>query len=163
MMAAMAATNADAGAAPNAVAGAAADARVARVVAFYESLTPGALDALAQVYADDARFIDPFNDVQGTEAIRRVFDHMFATLAQARFEVLETVTQGDACFLLWNFHLRRNAASRPMTIHGASHLRFAPDGRVAWHRDHWDAAGELYEKLPLLGALMRALRRHLRA
>jgi hypothetical protein len=39
------------------------------------------------------------------------------------------------------------------------HLRFAPDGRIAMHRDYWDAAEELYEKLPLLGGLMRWLKR----
>jgi len=27
------------------------------------------------------------------------------------------------------------------------------------HRDYWDAAGELYAKLPLIGAVMRWLRR----
>jgi steroid delta-isomerase len=43
-------------------------------------------------------------------------------------------------------------------VHGATHLRFAPDGRIALHRDYWDAAEELYEKLPLVGALMRWLR-----
>ena len=31
------------------------------------------------------------------------------------------------------------------------------------HRDYWDAAEELYEKLPVLGALMRLLRRKLAA
>ena len=48
-----------------------------------------------------------------------------------------------------------------MTIHGASHLRFGADGRVVVHRDYWDAAEELYEKLPLVGALMRWLKRRL--
>jgi steroid delta-isomerase len=37
------------------------------------------------------------------------------------------------------------------------------DGRVVYHRDYWDAAGELYERIPLLGALMRGVRRRLRA
>ena len=31
------------------------------------------------------------------------------------------------------------------------------------HRDYWDAAEELYEKLPLLGALMRWLKRRVNA
>ena len=39
----------------------------------------------------------------------------------------------------------------------------APTGRVVAHRDYWDAAEELYEKLPVLGALMRLLKRRLRA
>jgi hypothetical protein len=34
---------------------------------------------------------------------------------------------------------------------------------VRLHRDYWDAAGELYAQLPLLGALMRWLQRRLRA
>jgi hypothetical protein len=42
---------------------------------------------------------------------------------------------------------------------GATHLVFDADGKVAVHRDYWDAAEELYEKLPLLGGLMRWLKR----
>jgi steroid delta-isomerase len=48
-------------------------------------------------------------------------------------------------------------------IRGASHLRFDADGKVAWHRDYWDAAEELYARLPGIGWLMRALRRRLAA
>ena len=48
-----------------------------------------------------------------------------------------------------------------MSIHGGTLLHFAPDGRVTSHRDYWDAAGELYEKIPLLGALLRRIKRHM--
>ena len=43
------------------------------------------------------------------------------------------------------------------------HLRFDGAGRVTLHRDYWDAAEELYAKLPLLGCLMRGLARMARA
>ena len=42
---------------------------------------------------------------------------------------------------------------------GASHLVFDAQGLVVLHRDYWDAAEELYEKLPLVGSLMRWLKR----
>ena len=42
-------------------------------------------------------------------------------------------------------------------------LVFDADGRIARHRDYWDAAEELYMKLPLLGRLMRWLQHHLEA
>ena len=45
------------------------------------------------------------------------------------------------------------------TVRGGSHLVLAEDGRIRAHRDYWDAAEELYEKLPILGRLMRWLRR----
>ena len=32
-------------------------------------------------------------------------------------------------------------------------------GQVTLHRDYWDAAEELYEKLPVVGALMRWLKK----
>jgi steroid delta-isomerase len=38
-------------------------------------------------------------------------------------------------------------------------VRFDDAGRVAWHRDYWDAAEELYAKLPVVGAVVRMLRR----
>ena len=58
---------------------------------------------------------------------------------------------------------QRGPAADEQSIRGCTELRFDSAGQVALHRDYWDAAEELYEKLPLLGALMRALRRRLKA
>ena len=137
-----------------------ADARVARVVAMFESLAPADLANLDAFYAADARFKDPFNDVRGVPAIRRIFEHMFASLDEPRFVVRDVVADGDQCFLTWDMHFRMKRFSRePQVIHGGSHLRFDAAGKVALHRDYWDAAEELYEKLPGVGALMRWLKR----
>lgn len=137
-----------------------ADARVARVVGMFESLTPADVAHLSDFYTADARFKDPFNDVTGVPAIQRIFAHMFTALEDPRFVVLDVVGEGDQCFLTWDMHFRMKRFSRePQVIHGGSHLRFAADGRVALHRDYWDAAEELYEKLPAVGALMRWLKR----
>ena len=138
------------------------DPRVARLVNWYEGLSTQRLGEIADLYRADASFKDPFNDVTGTTAIRGVFEHMFATVQQPRFMVIDTVCEADACMMTWNFEFRRDNG-RTMRIHGASHITFADDGRVALHRDYWDAAEELYEKLPLIGSLMRALRRRLQA
>ena len=139
-----------------------ADARVARIVQLFESLAPSDLVRLVRFYAQDASFKDPFNDVRGVDAVRRVFEHMFDTLAEPRFVVHDIVVQDDQCFLTWDFEFRlRRRRAAPMRIRGSSQLRLAADGRIAHHRDYWDAAEELYEKLPLLGALMRWLKRRL--
>ena len=139
------------------------DARVARLVAFYEQLTPASLAELPRLYAPDARFKDPFNEVQGTAAIAAIFEHMFRTLQRPRFVVHEILVQGEQCFLAWDFVFGLKRGGAELTVRGATHLRLAPDGRVAVHRDYWDAAEELYEKLPLLGALMRWLKRRVNA
>jgi steroid Delta-isomerase len=138
-----------------------ADARVARVVALFEALTPADIARLGDFYADDALFKDPFNEVVGTAAIRRVFEHMYVALDEPRFVVRNIVAEGDQCFLTWDFLFRfkRFSPRVSQTVRGGSHLVFAADGRIALHRDYWDAAEELYEKLPAVGALMRWLKR----
>lgn len=136
------------------------DPRVDRLIGYFESLAPAELARLADFYTDDATFKDPFNDVQGVSAIRRIFEHMFASLDEPRFVIREVVVEGQQCFLSWDFVFRMRRFDRgEQTIRGGSHLRLAADGRVAMHRDYWDAAEELYEKLPVLGALMRWLKR----
>lgn len=138
----------------------ATDPRIARLRAFFESITPESAARIDDIYTADAYFRDPFNEVRGAAAIRRIFAHMFVQVQAPRFVIREVVAQDEAAFLTWDFVFRfRGAAAGEQVVHGASHLKFAADGRVRYHRDYWDAAGELYEKLPVLGGLMRLLRK----
>jgi steroid Delta-isomerase len=136
-------------------------AAVKALVVFFEQLSPNSLPQLHQLYATDARFKDPFNEVQGTADIEAIFQHMFAALHEPHFVVTGQVQQGDQCFLTWDFRFRfrRFDTTTLQTVRGASHLVFNDQGQVTLHRDYWDAAEELYEKLPLVGGLMRWLKR----
>jgi steroid Delta-isomerase len=135
--------------------------QVARVVRFYEAIKPEDLGRIAEIYAENAFFKDPFNEVRGIVPITRIFSHMFEQVDSPRFVVRETVAQGDAALLTWDFEFafRKPLPSGPRRIRGCSHLKFDAAGRVAYHRDYWDAAEELYEQFPILGGLMRWLRR----
>jgi steroid Delta-isomerase len=134
---------------------------VARISAYFEALSPQSLANISTLYTPDARFKDPFNAVQGVPAIRGIFEHMFHTLHQPRFVVTQQIVDGAQVFLVWEFHFRfkRFDTETEQLIRGGSHLVLAPDGRISDHRDYWDAAEELYEKLPLVGGLMRWLKR----
>ena len=138
---------------------------VARVVTFFETLTPDSVAGIGQIYDPQARFKDPFNEVAGVPAIKRIFDHMFASLHEPRFVVTQQVVQGDQCFLTWEFHFRFRTyrPAQHQIILGASHLVFTSTGLVTLHRDYWDAAEELYEKFPLVGGLMRWLKKRVNA
>ncbi len=135
------------------------DPDVQRIVALFEQLSLQDLPRLAEIYSADARFKDPFNEVQGVAAIQRIFEHMFASLDSPRFVIRDAIVDGDQCFLSWDFSFRMKRFNRDaQLIRGGSHLKLGADGRILSHRDYWDAAEELYEKLPLLGALMRWLK-----
>lgn len=135
-------------------------AALQRLVDFYQTLSPQTLAHLAQIYAPGAFFKDPFNEVHGLAAIAAIFGHMFVQVDQPRFVVHSRIARGDEAFLTWDFEFRmKRLVAGTQTVRGATHLRFDANGLVCMHRDYWDAAEELYEKLPLLGGLMRLLKR----
>lgn len=135
-----------------------------RLVTYFEALTVDNAKLVDTIYSADAFFKDPFNEVTGTAEIRRLFEHMFRQVDGPRFVVTTQVMQGDQAFLTWDFLFRmRRFSTDEQCIRGATHLRFNADGKCCLHRDYWDAAEELYEKLPVLGGLMRVLKKAARS
>jgi len=136
---------------------------LARLKVFWEAISRERVALLDTVYAPQAYFRDPFNEVRGIEELERIFGHMYETLEEPRFAITETILEGDRAVLVWDFDFRIKAWKPRVTqrIHGLSVVRFGADGRVTDHRDYWDAAGELYAKLPLVGPLVRYLARRM--
>ena len=111
------------------------------VVIFFETISPDSVAQLSRIYADDVFFKDPFNEVRGTAAVTKIFEHMFRQVDAPRFVVTTSVLQGDEAFLTWDFLFRmKRFSSAEQCIRGATHLRFNDRGQVTMHRDYWDAA-----------------------
>ena len=139
-------------------------AGAAAYVAFFETLSPNSLQDLDDLCSADVRFRDPFNDVTGTERFRAVLAKMFRDVADPRFEVTDRATSGQTCYLRWVFTFRSGGPSgRHQRIDGVSEIQFDVTGKVIAHLDYWDPGAHVYERIPLLGALVRIVRRRLSA
>jgi hypothetical protein len=132
-----------------------------KLATFFETLSPQSVTQLNTVYHAQATFKDPFNEVQGLPEIERIFRHMYVALEQPHFVVTGQVVDGSQAFLTWEFRFRfkRFDTTTLQAVRGASHVVFNEQGLVTMHRDYWDAAEELYEKLPVLGGVMRWLKK----
>lgn len=130
------------------------------IVNFFETLTPEQVERLGGWYTADAQFKDPFKAVQGLVAVQQVYRHMYVSLEAPHFIVTNRIVDGNQCFLTWEFKFSFKNFHKGVqqTVVGGSHLVLADDGRIQLHRDYWDAAEELYEKLPVVGSLMRWLK-----
>lgn len=133
------------------------------ILRWIESLTRESANEVPRYYVGDAYFRDPFNEVRSAGDIARIFRHMFDQVDDPRFRVTQRWHGDDGIVIAWDFLYRMKGTQATQTVQGMSHLRFAPDGRIAFHRDYWDAAGELYERIPVLGGLMRTIKRRLQA
>ena len=138
---------------------------IEELVSFFETVSPETVSRIGDLYASDACFKDPFNDVQGVPAIERIFRHMFTQVEAPRFVVTERIVQYDSAMLAWRFEFGVRVGKRvhPQVVNGVTHFKFDGEGKVSLHRDYWDTGEELYMKLPVLGWLVRALRRRLSA
>ena len=135
------------------------------LIDFFHGLSPQSVARFPEFYSADAYFKDPFNEVRGVAAVQQIFTHMFEQVGEPRFVVGEKVVDDGGAMLIWTFTFRvtRWGKGEMQVIRGVSHLKFDAAGKVNYHRDYWDAAEELYMKLPVLGMLMRGLRRALAA
>ena len=128
---------------------------------FFETLSPQSVAQLPTIYDAQARFKDPFNEVQGLPEIECIFRHMYVALEQPHFVITGQLVDGQQAFLTWEFRFRfkRFDTTTLQTVRGGSHVVFNEQGLATLHRDYWDAAEELYEKLPVLGGVMRWLKK----
>ncbi|WP_174874723.1 nuclear transport factor 2 family protein [Vogesella oryzae] len=132
---------------------------LARHLDCFAKLSPATLAQIDQVYAADASFQDPFHALRGRAAIQAVYARMFDTLTQPRFVIGEVLQQDSSAFVTWDFCFALNG--RQQQIHGGTLLRLDAAGLICEHCDYWDAAAGVYEQLPVLGWLLRRLKRRM--
>lgn len=132
---------------------------VARFQALFQALRHDNVARLAEIYADDAVFEDPLHRVEGLAALTAYFERMYEGVESINFEFGEVLESSGQAMLTWTMHMthRRLRPGETLALPGASHIRFGK--RVHYHRDYFDAGALLYERLPLLGGVVRAIRR----
>lgn len=135
------------------------DADLQRYTEFFEQLSPDSLNQLASVMTEDIHFVDPFNDVIGREQVEKIFQHMFSSLDNLKFIVTHSAMaggRGPRGLIRWE--LNSVLKGYPYSMVGMSEICFADDGRVKGHVDHWDSGKQFYERLPIIGRLLRMTR-----
>lgn len=117
-----------------------------------------------QFFTSESYFEDPFHKVQGIENIYPIFTKMYELLYQPSFHVLEVVCAQDAItYIQWEFVYQRDANAPKESFIGVSRVLFFENGTVLSHIDYWDAATHIYEKVPLLGSILRFIKKRINA
>ena len=130
-----------------------------RYCAAFVALTPQTLNDLGALVSDDVRFRDPFNDVRGRAVFLKVFEDMFEQTQDPRFRVIDKALGEKCAFIRWDMTFQRGG--KDWRFEGVSEIWIDEEGRVTAHLDHWDSGAQLYAKIPLLGAVVNAIRRKL--
>ena len=131
---------------------------------FFENLTKEDTKELYKNFFDvNSSFEDPFQKVKGIDAIYKVFEHMYETLDEPKFIVDEIIQNDSVAYLKWHFYFKLSQSAEEQSFIGVSRVKFDSIGMVISHVDYWDAAYNIYEKIPLLGSILRMIKKRLHA
>lgn len=139
------------------------DAKARQYGTFFETIKPETIEDVRPLVTENVRFKDPFNDVRGGDQLVRVLAKMFEDADDISFTMREQAGDGRVYFLRWNFACRPKSRFLKGLWHvdGISVISFTEAGLIEEHVDYWDAAEQLYDRLPIIGPLLRFVRRPL--
>ena len=101
----------------------------------------------------DIIFIDPFNNIKGLDNFKNIFYHMFDTVEEPKFDIVDYAQNKDHIFLKWKMTFYAFKASQ--TIEGMSDITLNKEGKVISHLDYWDSLNGIFIKLPFIGFLYK--------
>ena len=130
------------------------------LVSFFETLNKEvSLEAFGTIYDDAVIFKDPFNEVKGISAVYRIFQDMYLSLDNPRFIIREYVENESVAYVKWDFIFYFKGNKNENRFEGVSRIEMNVEGKIISHVDFWDASEHIYGKIPLLGSVLRFVKR----
>jgi len=141
------------------------DAAVARFRRFFADFSPAKVgELLDETYAPTLYFNDTLKEITDRATLKHYLAESAAAVEQCTVDIDDVVANatGDYYFR-WRMRIRfkRFARGRDTWSIGMSQIRFDADGRVVFHQDFWNAADGLFQHVPVLGWMIRAIKRRL--
>lgn len=143
---------------------------VQQVQQLYSRFDESIIPAMSDVYRADIVFQDPLQRVEGLGEVTRYFAGMMNNLQECRFEFGQVIDMASdqkpgvhQAVLFWTMHYRhpKLAGGKRLNVSGNSHIKF--QDKVFYHRDYYDAGAMLYEHLPVLGWVIRHIKKRTEA
>lgn len=126
----------------------------------YQKLSTDNLDLLDLIYHQDITFIDPIHQLSGFDNLKAYFIGLYQNLSACEFIIDDVIYSDDKAAIYWTMiykHSKLNSGNA-VTVFGNSHIKGLED-KVIYHRDYLDAGAMLYEQIPLLGKVVKFIKR----
>ena len=122
---------------------------VKNYINLFSNLSPENINKFDDLISKDIIFIDPFNNIKGVNAFKKIFYHMFENVKDPKFLILDYSINKQRVFLKWKMTFF--AFKSLQIIEGMSELLLNDDGKVSTHTDYWDSLNGIFIKIPFIG------------
>jgi len=121
------------------------------------------LAKVRHVYAEDAYYFDTFKEVNGIDAIEAYILRTLKAVESSTFEFTDIAVSEGNYYFRWITDMKFKILKKGQVFrsYGITHIRFDETGKVVLHMDYWDSASGLFEHIPVLGGLIKLIKRRL--
>jgi len=133
---------------------------VNRFVDFLESTQEERMKVIDVLYSEKLDFRDPVNEARTRDHFKKIEVDLFMQLKDISFRVLDSYGDGSQGMVKWRMNYRFRRRNRK--IEGVSHIKFNEERKIVFQHDYWDASFAVYGEFPILGLMMKGVRKILR-
>jgi hypothetical protein len=113
------------------------------------------------IYSNNVIFVDAVERIEGLDELQRYFNRLYKNISFCRFDIEQTIVGQGQASVIWTmtFSHQRLKSGKSIEVHGCSHLKFTE--KIYYHRDYLDLGEMVYEQLPLLGRVIKLVKRRI--
>lgn len=141
---------------------------------FYVDLESMKVEELADIYSNDVVFIDPIAAHSGIMSVKAYFTKLLRNAKNCDFAIqsIDKISPRDkeesnatailAYSVTWKMTYATSGINKGKPIHvdGITQLKIK-NNKIIFHRDYYDLGQMVYENIPLLGRIIKRIKRTL--
>lgn len=129
----------------------------------YTKLNKDNLELLMEIYADDIVFIDPAHKIEGLNNLHQYFKTLYQNVTSIDFSFTSELKKDNEAYVQWEMRFTHPKLKngKALTVPGITYLRSNTEGKVSYHHDFFDLGSMLYEHIPLLGRIVKGIKRRI--
>ncbi|WP_282161979.1 nuclear transport factor 2 family protein [Ulvibacterium marinum] len=112
---------------------------------------------LGEIYSNNVVFTDPIHEIYGIEELNKYFNKLNDNLIEGSFQFTDESTVDDKTYLSWEMNLKLKRPKKNVKTSGISVLTI--EEKIISQRDYFDAGELFYENIPILGSIIRFLKK----
>jgi hypothetical protein len=131
---------------------------------FYNNSSKDNMTLVDQFYDQNIYFKDPLTDLRGVDKMRNYYTHLYQNVKSIRFDFPSMHQEAGTVVAVWIMTLETEKLNggKPIIVEGTSVIKFNAQGKAIEHADYFDMGVFLYERIPVLGSIIRAIKTQLK-
>lgn len=118
-------------------------------------------ERVIDTYAEPLYFNDTIHTYRTVPDLAKYLQKTADRVVSLKGQVDDVAINGDNAYVRWTMTFQVKEDSKPLTSVGITHLRFNEAGKIILHQDYWDGVEGLYHSIPVLGSMLKGVRKRL--